>query len=92
MAAYQRLDEEICLLESTCPGSRLASTELWIAFLESQLNKMNDDIIQLPLHMIDNEDNNIEMKYDKSEELEKDIYSVTKVRQVCNIFFKYLIF
>lgn len=84
--AYLRLDKEICLLESLCPGPRLASTELWISLLESQLSRMSDDVIQLPLHMIDNEENNIEMKYDRNDELEKDVYSVAKVRQVCNIF------
>lgn len=86
MDAYHRLDEEICSLEGMCPGPRLASTELWISLLESQLSGLQNDIIQLPLHMIDNEENDIEMKYDKNDELEKDIYSVTKVRQVCNIF------
>lgn len=69
-----------------CPGPRLASTELWIAYLESQINRINQDVVQLPLHMLDNEENSVEINYDKNEALEKDIYSITKVRQVCNDF------
>ncbi|XP_055642674.1 uncharacterized protein LOC129779298 isoform X2 [Toxorhynchites rutilus septentrionalis] len=33
--AHQRLDEEICALESTCPGPRLLTAEAWIEHLQT---------------------------------------------------------
>ncbi|XP_029708670.1 uncharacterized protein LOC109407434 isoform X2 [Aedes albopictus] len=37
--AYQRLDEEICALESTSPGPRLLTAEAWIEHLETVFQK-----------------------------------------------------
>ncbi|XP_062551799.1 LOW QUALITY PROTEIN: uncharacterized protein LOC134217055 [Armigeres subalbatus] len=37
--AYQRLDEEICALESTCPGPRMLTAEAWIEHLETVFAK-----------------------------------------------------
>lgn len=35
LQAYQRMDEEICTIEQSCPGPRLATAEAWIDHLES---------------------------------------------------------
>ncbi|EAT47055.1 AAEL001821-PA [Aedes aegypti] len=37
--AYQQLDEEICALESTCPGPRLLTAEAWLEHLETVFEK-----------------------------------------------------
>lgn len=80
-----RLDEEIYELEKLCPGPRLSTVEAWIKYLESKQTLSNNDIIQLPLHMLDEEYNEEDevAKYSKMNRLENDIESLTKVRQVC---------
>ncbi|XP_055599512.1 uncharacterized protein LOC129748787 isoform X2 [Uranotaenia lowii] len=45
--AYQRLDEEICLLESTCPGPRLLTAEAWVDHLTKLFDEQfrnNDEL------------------------------------------------
>ncbi|XP_065080010.1 uncharacterized protein LOC135702881 [Ochlerotatus camptorhynchus] len=37
--AYRRLDEEICVLESSCPGPRLLTAEAWIEHLNAVFEK-----------------------------------------------------
>lgn len=37
--AYWRLDEEICVLESSCPGPRLLTAEAWIEHLNAVFEK-----------------------------------------------------
>lgn len=88
LETYQQFDEEICRLEGMCPGPRLSTIDIWTQFMERQRNLTDKDVIQLPLHLMDDDDNEIEeMKYDKQEHLNNDIYAITKVRQVC-IFLK----
>lgn len=84
LEAYQQFDEEICEREGMCPGPRLASADSWIKFLQSQKSLSDNEIVQLPLHMLDNENmEEEEQNYDTKDRLNKDIYSVSKVRQVC---------
>lgn len=80
-----RLDEEIYELEKLCPGPRLSTVEAWIKYLESKQTLSNNDVIQLPLHMLDDEYNEEQdvAKYSKMTRLENDIESLNKVRQVC---------
>lgn len=80
-----RLDEEIYELEKLCPGPRLSTIEAWIKYLESKQTLSNNDIIQLPLHMLDEEYNEEQdvAKYSRRTRLDNDIESITKVRQVC---------
>lgn len=85
LEAYQRLDEEICVLEGMCPGPRLATSESWITFLESQTITAENDAHQIPLHMLnyaENDDDN-GLKFDRDSYLEKEKLSINKVRQVC---------
>lgn len=83
--AYLRLDEEILKLEEQCPGPRLITIEAWIKYLESKESVSTNDIIQLPLHMLDEEfDEEQELtKYSRRTRLENDCESLAKVRQVC---------
>lgn len=85
LETYLRLDEEIYQLEKLCPGSRLSTIEAWIKYLESKQNVSTNDVIQLPLHMLDeeyNEEHEV-AKYSRGTRLENDIESLAKVRQVC---------
>lgn len=82
-----QLDEEIYELEKLCPGPRLSTIEAWIKYIESKQTLSNNDVIQLPLHMLDeeyNEENEV-AKYSRRTRLDNDIESLTKVRQVCMI-------
>lgn len=84
LEAYQQLDEEICRLEGMCPGPRLATMDTWIQYLETQRTVADKDFVQLPLHLLDDDDNEEEeLKYNAQERLNDDIYAITKVRQVC---------
>lgn len=84
LEAYQQLDEEICRLEGMCPGPRLATMDTWIQYLETQRTVADKDVVQMPLHLLDDDDNEEEeMKYNARERLNDDIYAITKVRQVC---------
>jgi hypothetical protein len=86
--AYQRLDEEICVLEAMCPGPRLATSESWITFLESQTIAAENDAQQIPLHMLnyaDADDTLNGIKYNRDSYLEKEKLSINKVRQVCTV-------
>lgn len=82
---YLRLDEEIMKLEEQCPGPRLITIEAWIKYLESKQTVLSNDIIQLPLHMLDDDfDEEQELtKYSRRTRLENDVESLAKVRQVC---------
>lgn len=84
--AYQRLDEEICMLEGMCPGPRLATSESWITFLESQIYAAENNNQQMPMHMVNNhgdhEDAVEVMNMNRKEYLEKEMLSISKVRQV----------
>lgn len=68
-----------------CPGPRLTTIEAWIKYLESKQNISSNDIIQLPLHMLDDEfsEEQDEIKYSRRSRLENDVQSLVKVRQVC---------
>lgn len=58
--------------------------ETWIQYLETQRTVANKDVVQLPLHLLDDDDNEEEeMKYNGRERLNDDIHAITKVRQVC---------
>ena len=72
-------------MEEQCPGPRLITIEAWIKYLESKQNVLSNDIIQLPLHMLDEDfDEEQELtKYSRRTRLENDAESLTKVRQVC---------
>lgn len=84
LEAYQQLDEEICRLEGMCPGPRLATMDTWIQYLETQRTAADKDVVQLPLHLLADDDNEEEeMKYNGRERLNDDIHAITKVRQVC---------
>lgn len=91
---YQSLDEEICKLEELCPGPRLTTIEAWIKYLESKQRISANDIIQLPLHMLDDEfsEEQDEAKYNRRTRLDSDVQSLAKVRQVCmfNVLFRCL--
>lgn len=84
---FLRLDEEICGLEESCVGPRLITIEAWIKYLESKQNISPNDIIQLPLHMLDDEyiDDQSDEKYSRRARLKADVDSFAKVRQVCII-------
>lgn len=72
-------------MEAQCPGPRLITIEAWIKYLESKQSVLTNDIIQLPLHMLD-EDFDEEQKitkYSRRTRLENDVESLVKVRQVC---------
>lgn len=83
--AFLRLDEEILKLEEQCPGPRLVTIEAWIKYLESKQLVMQNDIIQLPLHMLDEDFDEEEefAQYSRRARLENDVESLSKVRQVC---------
>lgn len=83
------VDEEICSLEESCVGPRLITIEAWIKYLESKQNISPNDIIQLPLHMLDDEyaENQSDEKYSRRARLKADVDSFAKVRQVCIIIF-----
>lgn len=72
-------------MEELCPGPRLSTIEAWIKYLESKQNFSTNDIIQLPLHMLDEEfsEEQEAAKYNRHTRMENDIESLTKVRQVC---------
>lgn len=85
LEAYQQFDEEICHLESVCPGPRLATMDTWVQYLETQRAFADKDVVQLPLHLLDDDEHDVEeeeLKYDKQERLNNDVYAITKVRQV----------
>lgn len=85
LEVYQQFDEEICRLESVCPGPRLATMDTWVQYLETQRAFADKDVVQLPLHLLDDDEHEIEeeeLKYDKHERLHNDSYAITKVRQV----------
>lgn len=86
--AYLRLDEEISNLEEQCPGARLITIEAWIKYLETKQSALTNDIIQLPLHMLDEDfDEEHELtKHNRRTRLENDVESLAKVRQVCMLF------
>lgn len=80
------MDEEICVLEGLCPGPRLATSESWITFLESQTIAAENDAQQIPLHMLnyaENDESLSGMKFSRDTHLEKEKLSINKVRQVC---------
>lgn len=83
--AFLRIDEEILKLEEQCPGPRLVTIEAWIKYLESKQLVLSNDIIQLPLHMLDEDFDEEEefAQYSRRARLENDVESVSKVRQVC---------
>lgn len=85
MERYIKLDEEICKLEELCVGPRLVTIEAWIKYMESKQSILSNDIIQLPLHMLDDEFNEEQeaSKYSRRARLENDVDSLSKVRQVC---------
>lgn len=90
LATYQQFDEEICRLESLCPGPRLTTMDTWIQYLETQRSLNDRAVVQLPLHLLDNEmddDNDNDgvdaRQFDRRERVNDDIHAVTKVRQVC---------
>lgn len=89
-----RLDEEINELEKLCPGPRLATVEAWIRYLESKQTLSNNDVIQMPLHMLDEEYNEEDdvAKYSRRTRSENDIESLTKVRQVCIVLMLFVSF
>lgn len=88
LEAYQQFDEEICRLEGMCPATRLGTMDTWIQFLETQRTYSEKEVVQLPLHLLDeNDTEEVEMRYDKREHLNHDIQAITKVRQVCIFFF-----
>lgn len=43
--AYQRVDEEICALESTCPGPRLLTAEAWVEHLRNVFERESAAIV-----------------------------------------------
>ncbi|XP_049548727.1 uncharacterized protein LOC125959816 [Anopheles darlingi] len=54
VAAYSRLDEEICALESTTPGPRLMTAEGWVEVLKSAAPRIrpasrSDPLVNAPL-------------------------------------------
>lgn len=58
--------------------------DTWIQYLETQRTVADKDVVQMPLHLLDDDDNEEEeMKYNARERLNDDIYAITKVRQVC---------
>lgn len=82
--AYRDLDDEICLIESKCPGPRIASNDAWIKMFEFRLSQLEKEVVQMPLHLIDNDNvEEIELNYDPQDHLNQDLLSVSKVRQVC---------
>lgn len=84
--AYLRIDDEILQLEEQCAGSRLVTIEAWIKYLESKQLVLTNDIIQLPLHMLDDDyedEDEFETQYNRRTRLENDVESLAKVRQVC---------
>lgn len=85
LEAYLKLDDEISRLEEHCPGPRLITIEAWIKYLESKQTILTNDVVQLPLHMLDEDfDEEQEMaKYTRRTRLKTDVESLTKVRQVC---------
>ncbi|XP_053694217.1 uncharacterized protein LOC128742050 [Sabethes cyaneus] len=51
--AYQRLDEQICALESACPGPRLLTAEAWVDHLQTNIVRSNvQDEIFLPTNKL----------------------------------------
>lgn len=84
--AFLRINEEILKLEELCPGPRLVTIEAWIKYLEDkQQLVLTNDIVELPLHMLDedfDEEEEFE-KYSKRTRIENDVESLAKVRQVC---------
>lgn len=74
-------------MEDACVGPRLVTAEAWIKYLESRQHISPNDIIQLPLHMLDDEfiDEHSDEKYSRRARLKSDIDSFAKVRQVCII-------
>lgn len=86
LEAYHDLDERICSIESKCPGPRIASNDAWIKYLEAQKSHEEKDIVQMPIHLVENENiEELELNYDQQEHLEQDAFSVAKVRRVCII-------
>lgn len=75
-------------MEEQCPGPRLVTIEAWIKYLETKQTVLSNDIIQLPLHMLDEDfDEEHELtKYSRRTRLENDVESLAKVRQVCTMF------
>lgn len=62
--------------------------DTWIQFLETQKTYTEKEVVQLPLHLLDeNDTEEAELRYDKREHLNNDIQAITKVRQVCIFFF-----
>ncbi|XP_031623101.1 uncharacterized protein LOC116340645 [Contarinia nasturtii] len=82
--AYIKLDEEVCKLEAECPGPKLITIEAWIKYLESKQEVLTNDIIQLPLHMLDDDfdEEQETAKYNRRTRLEKDNESELKVRDL----------
>lgn len=82
---FLRLDDEICNLEDACVGPRLVTIDAWIKYLESKRRISPNDVIQLPLHMLDDEfvDEHNDEKYSRRARLKADVDSFAKVRQVC---------
>lgn len=72
-------------MEEQTPGSRLITIDAWIKYLESKQTILTNDVVQLPLHMLDEDfDEEQEMaKYTRRTRLKTDVESLTKVRQVC---------
>lgn len=59
--------------------------EAWIKYLESKQLVLSNDIVQLPLHMLDEDFDEEEefAQYGRRARLENDVESLSKVRQVC---------
>lgn len=82
---YRQLDEEIYLIEMKCPEARLHAIDEWIKLMESESIAAQREIIQMPLHLIDNENiEEVELSYDQQQRISEDYHSVAKVRQVGN--------
>lgn len=95
--AYRRLDEEICVLESTCPGPRLLTAEAWIEHLNTVFEKAGATnelyerdsrlVIDVRLDDVPNgaqgssKPETAEAAYDRSRD------DTAKVRRVCIYFF-----
>lgn len=84
------MDEEICIVESKCPGPRIASNDAWVKILEFRMSQAEKEVVQMPLHLIDDDNvEEMELNYNPQDHINQDIVSVSKVRQVC-IFYLYL--
>lgn len=83
--AYEKIESEILQMEEQCAGARLVTIEAWIKYLESKQLVLTNDIIQLPLHMLDDDYDDEEefAQYNRRTRLENDVESLAKVRQVC---------